>query len=159
RVAFRSNHPDQDFQQDRQDGVLNPNTVKLADLNGDGIADLVVANGGGNNVLVYLGVNGGGFSPAHTFFAGTNPTGLTSSDLNGAGMLDLVVANQGSNDISILFGHGQGESWTLMPGPRLRAGLGPTATVVQDVNGDGLLDILVANSASNNVFLLPGVGG
>src|SRR5262249_24240924 len=43
------------FQQDRQNGVLAPNAVRVADLNGDGLADLIVANGGGNDVLVYLG--------------------------------------------------------------------------------------------------------
>ena len=32
--------------------------------------------------------------------------------------------------------------------------MGPVGTVVQDVNGDGIDDILVTNSESNNVYLL-----
>jgi hypothetical protein len=41
---------------------------------------------------------------------------------------------------------------------RLKAGLGPSSTLVQDVNGDGIPDILVSDSGSNQVALLPGVG-
>jgi hypothetical protein len=144
--------------QDRQNGVLSPNEVVLADLNGDGIPDLIVANGGGNNVLVFPGLGNGQFGSAHSFFVGTDPVGITVSDVNGDGVPDLVVANQGSNDVSVLFGMGQGAAWTLTNGPRLRAGTGPVATAVADVNGDGIPDILVANSQSNDVYLLTGVG-
>src|SRR5262249_756475 len=43
--------------------------------------------------------------------------------------------------------------------PRLNAGLAPVSTVVQDVNGDGIPDLLVTNSGSNDVFMLPGRPG
>ena len=81
------------------------------------------------------------------------------ADVNGDGRPDLVVANKGSNDVSILLNQPQGNSITFTPGPRLKAGSGPVSTVVQDVTGDGIPDVLVSNSQSNNVMLLPGVGG
>src|SRR5262249_38278967 len=140
--------------------------VKLADLNGDGIPDLVVANSGSNNVLVYPGLPGtdrGQFGPAlnggHGFFTGTNPVGISVADVNDDGHPDLVVANKGSNDVSVLLNQPQGNSLTFIPGPRLKAGSGPVDTVVQDVTGDGKPDILVSNSQSDNVMVLPGVGG
>jgi hypothetical protein len=148
----------QTFQQTRQDGVLDPNNVVVADLTGNGLPDLIVANGGGNDVLVYLGQPNGQFGPAQAFYVGTDPVSVAVADLNGDGIPDLVVANKGSNDVSVLFGSGQGSNWTLVNGPRLHAGIGPDAVAVADVYGNGVPDILVANSLSNNVYLLPGVG-
>jgi hypothetical protein len=146
--------------QDRNDGLLAPGAVKLVDLNGDGIPDLVVANSGGNSVLVYLGLGHGQFGPKHEFFVGTNSVGLTVADVNGDGIPDLVVANEGSNDVAVLFGQGTGASWTFVPGQRLQSGgSGPVSTVVEDFTGHGVPDILVSNSQSNDVALIPGVGG
>ena len=113
---------------DRSSGLLAPGAVSLADLNGDGIPDLIVANSGSNNVLVYPGLGNGQFGPAlnggHGFFTGTNPVGITVANLNGRP--DLVVANKGSNDVSILLNEATADGgFTFVPGPRLQAGLGP----------------------------------
>jgi len=145
--------------------ILGPGAVQRADLNGDGWGDLIVANSGSNNVLVYLGLSNGQFADAQTFVAGTNPTGITIADLNGDGRLDLVVANRGSNDLTVLLGAGTAADWTMTPGPRLQTGgTAPVSTVVKDVTGpggqsDGILDLLVSNSGSNSVTVLPGTGG
>ena len=80
-------------------------------------------------------------------------------DLNGDALPDLVVANQGSNDLTVLFGQSNNADWSLVPGPRLAAGDGPASTIVQDANRDGLPDIVVTNSRSNDVMVLPAVGG
>src|SRR5262249_42400447 len=158
-VDVHYSQPGQSFTQDRANGLLAPGAVKLADLNRDGIPDLLVANSGANNVLVYLGLGNGQFGPVHSFFAGTNPAGITVKDLNGDRLPDLVVANEGSNDATVLLGQGTGAAWTLTSGPRLRAGAGPVQSAVEDVTGDGIPDILIANSQSNNVSLLRGLGG
>ena len=116
--------------------------MQLADLNGDGIPDLIVANSGSNNVLIYPGLGNGQFGPAlnggHGFFTGTNPVGITVADVDGDGRPDLVVANKGSNDVSILLNQKQGNSITFTPGPRLKVGSGPVSTVVRDFLGDGI---------------------
>jgi hypothetical protein len=138
--------------------------VLTADLNGDEIPDLIVADGGGNRVLVYPGLPGGGFGTAlnsgNGFATGTNPVSVTFADVNGDGRPDLVVADQGSNDVSILMNEGlPGGDFTFTRGPRLRVGVGPVSTVVQDVNGDGIPDLVVSDAGSNDLTVVPGRGG
>ena len=91
-------------------GLLDPGAVKLADLNGDGIPDLIVANSGSNNVLIYPGLGNGQFGPAinggNGYFVGTNPVGITVANLTGP-LPDLVVADKGSNQVSILLNQSQ----------------------------------------------------
>jgi hypothetical protein len=144
-------------------GLVTPGAVTLADLNNNGILDLIVANSGSNNILVYIGHGNGTFDSTalnggHGFFTGTNPVGITVADSNGDGRLDLIVANKGSNDVSILFNEKVGNSFTFVPGPRLAAGVGPVATALADINGSGHPDLLVADSSANQVLLLQGIG-
>ncbi len=146
------------FRQLRTSGLLAPEAVGADDLDGDGVLDLVVANSGANTVLVYLGLKGGQFSAARSFFAGTNPVSVAVEELNGDNLPDLVVANEGSNDVTVLFGHSTPTGWTLTNGPRLRAGSGPVQAIVQDDNSDGVPDILVVNKASSDIYLLAGLG-
>ena len=141
------------------DGLQSPSAVVMADLNGDGIPDLVVVNSGGNSVLVYPGLGNGKFGPAESFPVGTDPVAVAVGDLTGDGMLDLAVANQGSNDVSILMGSGHGSSWTLTPGPRIQAGFDPTAIAIADATANGIPDLLVSDGAAGQVRMIPGVGG
>ena len=142
-------------------GVLAPGAVLLADLNGDGIPDLIVANSGGNNVLVYPGLGNGQFGPpingTEGFPVGTDPTGLAVADLNG--QPDLLVADTGSNDVSVLLGQGSGSSWTMIPGARVQTDAGPVALAVGNLLGGTQPDLAVANSGANNVQVFPSIGG
>jgi large repetitive protein len=143
-------------------GLISPGAVTLADLDNNGILDLIVANSGSNNVLVYPGLGNGTFgSPlngGYGFFTGTNPVGITVADVNNDGRPDLVIANKGSNDVSILINEKVGSSFTFVPGPRLKVGDGPVSTQVATVAGNSLPDLIVANSGSNDVWLLQGIG-
>ncbi len=147
---------------DEASGILAPGALALADLNGDGIPDLIVANSGSNNVLVYPGLGNGQFGPAlndgRGFFTGTNPAGITVADLTGNGRPDLIIANRGSNDVSILINVKSGNGFTFKPGPVLSAGLGPVSTLVGDFTGNGIPDLLVTDSYSNQTIVLPGTG-
>jgi hypothetical protein len=142
-------------------GLLAPGAVVLADLNGDGIPDLIVANSGGNNVLVYRGLGNGQFGPelngSHGFDVGTNPVSITVADLNGRP--DLVVVNQGSNDVSILLNEPTADGgFTFVRGPRLQGGDGPTSTAIMNVPGNSYPYLLVSDGGPGQVRILPGVG-
>ncbi len=120
---------------DRTTGLLLPGAPLLADLNGDGIPDLIVPNTGGNNVLVYPGLPGGGFGQAlndgNGFFTGTNPVSVVVADVNGDGRPDLIVANRGSNDVAILINEPEGTGFTFAP----RAGSRPARARLQSCMG------------------------
>jgi hypothetical protein len=146
---------------DQTGGLLAPGAVVLADLNGDGIPDLIVANSGGNNVLVYPGLGNGQFGPelngGDGFFVGTNPVSVTVANLTGRP--DLVVTNEGSNDVSILLNEPTANGgFTFMAGPRFQGGAGPTSAVVTNVPGNNEPDLLVTDGGSDQVRLLPGTG-
>ena len=149
-------------------GLLAPGAVAVADLNGDGIPDLIVANSGGNNVLVYPGLGNGQFGPAlgggKGFFTGTDPVGVTVANLNGRP--DLVVADRGSNDVTILLNQATADGgFTFVPGPRLnlktatQQGIGPVATAIVPSPTGGPASLAVSLSGSNQVWVIPGVGG
>src|SRR6266511_2449891 len=78
----------------------NPNSVAIADFNGDGKLDLAVANTDTDNVSVLLGNGNGTFSSAQNFAAGDGPQSVAIGDFNGDGKRDLAVANGFSNNLS-----------------------------------------------------------
>jgi FG-GAP-like repeat/Cep192 domain 4 len=116
-----------------------PTSVATGDFNSDGRLDWVVANGGDNNLWLYLG-NGDGTSQFPTIIQlGGSPIEAVAADLRGNGTLDLIVAEPDSSSVSVLMGDGHGgfssEARLPLPAP-------PFSLAVQDFNGDGHLDIV-----------------
>ena len=86
-----------------------PVAIAVADLNGDGQPDLVVANANANTVSVLLATGTGSFGPRTDFATGAYPNAIAVADLNGDGHPDLVVANAGGTDtVSVLLGDRHG---------------------------------------------------
>jgi len=89
-----------------------PTSVAVGDIDGDGVNDLVVANGSSDDLSVLLGTGSGAFSSEQRFGAGDRPSYVTLGDLDGDGALDGVVTNAFSDDVSVLLGE-QGEAADL----------------------------------------------
>jgi hypothetical protein len=154
-TPLTSNNAQNSFQAQQTYAVAAyPHSVVIADVNGDGIPDLVTANGSGS-ISVLVGNGNGTFQPQHTFFAGAAPYGLAVADLNGDGKLDLVVANSGGDNVAVLLGNGDG---TFAAPQTFAVGTAPQSVAIADVNGDGKPDLVVANYAVHTISVLLGNG-
>jgi hypothetical protein len=131
-----------------------PAYVTAADVNGDGIPDLIVTNLGSNSVGVLLGNGNGTFQSEQTFATELLPAQVVVADLNGDGKPDLVVENVNDRSVSVLLGNGNG---TFHAQQTFARGFAPSSVVVSDLNGDGKPD-LVITTISDDVSVLLGNG-
>lgn len=145
------------------DGVNHPQAVTLADLNNDTWPDMIVANSGGNNVLVFPGRPGGLFGPeingGRGVSVGQTPVSVTVNYVDGdPSRAQLIVSNKDSNSVTILdaqFGPG---GLGFSPSATIGTPSGPVTTLVYDVNKDGNPDLFVCNSGPGSVTMYPGRG-
>ncbi len=139
-----------------ESGGLDPHSVAIADVNGDGRPDLVVANVYANSsatsgsIGVLLGNGDGTFRPAMSFDSGAlNAVSVKIADVNGDGIPDLVVANECSNGdctsgtVSVLLGNGNGTFQSAVN--YASGGQYASSVAVADVNRDGKPDLIVSN--------------
>lgn len=115
---------------------IDPQSVDIADLNGDAIPDLLVENGGSKTVSVLLGLGGANFSRQVVYATGDTTTSLLVHDVDGDGTLDMLLG--GTDGIRLLAGRRDGtfgEAQVIVAGPE------PKGLVAADLNGDGRSDL------------------
>jgi VCBS repeat protein len=145
---------------------LGPWSMAVADFNGDGRSDLVVANYGHTpdyfgTISVLLGNGDGTFSGQLLYDTGANPNSVAVSDLDGDGHPDIVTSNFGddpqfdSNTVSLFLGNGDG---TFRSMGELSVGENPVSVSIADLNGDGHPDLVSPSLTSNTVSVLLGNG-
>ena len=132
-----------------------PVFVAAADINRDGILDLLVTDIANNAVHAFRGAAGAGFSFDASFPVGNHPTQAAVADLDRDGNLDLVTTNEDADSISVLIGQTGG---SFGAATEHAAGNGVRSVSVADVNADGALDIVAGNGLGASIGVLAGNG-
>jgi hypothetical protein len=142
--------------------------ISLGDLDGDGKPDLAVSNSGifgnyGTSVSVFrnttiTGATTFSFAAKADFTTGTSPYPVNVADVDGDGKNDLVTANFVDNNISVLRNTSTSGSISFATQATFATGNGNSYIGIGDLDGDGKVDVAVANfgptSTGNTVSVL-----
>ncbi len=133
-----------------------PRTGVVADLNGDGVPDACVAHESGLAAL--LGTGGGDFAPAVETPLAVQPYGVAAGDVDGDGWSDLAVSDVFATPPSVHVFVSQGDGQFVLVAslvvPKLAG-----SVLLQDLDGDGLLDLIAINAyPTQAVLVAPGLG-
>jgi len=149
-------------------GGLYAWSAAVGDLNGDGFPDLIVAVACGTNcnhglLSVLLGKGDGTFGAPVTYETGPIASSVAVGDFNKDGHLDVVVANLCNTNncrygahggLSLFLGNGDGTLQSPFVGGS--GGEYGYSLAVADLNGDGNLDVVVANQCNDRKCQQPG---
>ena len=134
----------------------NANSVAIGDIDQDGKADLAVVNYNSNTVSVFLNISPEvgliSYAPKVDFSTGTAPSSVSIGDLDGNGWVDLVVTNANNNSVSV-FRNSNTMNGMINYDTRVDFATEstPFSVSVGDMDGDGKLDLAVANQNGSAV--------
>jgi hypothetical protein len=133
-----------------------PRGVVVADVNGDGRNEVIVANFGAGTLIGQdnttepassISVFAGNIKKDISASAGKSPRGIAAGDLDGDGVADLVVTNYADGTITII-------TKKLAQSETIAVGKHPVGVAIGDLNGDGKNEIAVAVYSDNAVVIL-----
>jgi hypothetical protein len=163
-VSVLLNRSDGSFEAKRDYATgRGPDSLAIADLNGDGSSDLVTANADSNTVSVLLNRGDGSFEAKHDYASDGDPHLLRLADLNGDGMPDMlfVSANPVEPSLVVLLNNGDGSFQagqyydTTCPTCADNQSVEVDSVAIADLNGDGSPDVATSLTNELEYWLAP----
>jgi len=138
-----------------------PIDVALADLDGDGALDVVTCNETASTLSLLRGTGTGSLLPATSVAVGSVPSAVVAADLDQDGDADVAVSSSAAKTVRLFLNDGAGG---LVGGTSFNAPSGhrPTRLVADDVDADGVIDLVAALSftvSAGGFAVLRGTGG
>lgn len=127
--------------------------VLTADLDADGLSDVVLSSWGDATLRVLLGSSDRGMFGRPEIAVGSAPNGIAAADFDGDGKLDLAVVNNGDFTVSILHGAGDGTFDSETP---ISVGKDLQPIVAADLDHDSDIDLAVGGH--DEIFTLSNRG-
>ncbi len=129
-------------------------SMAAVDVNSDGMVDLLSIASDYPAFTVSLSNGDGTFRAPVSYSMGGNAYGLAVGDFNGDGSIDVATADYAGNSVSVRLNQGNGTYGTRVS---YATGISlPTRIEQGDITGDGILDLVVADS--QGVKMLQGAG-
>ena len=123
-----------------------PHDLAIGDADGDGILDILTANGGGGTVSVFLGLGDGTLAAPIGYRQGGYRGTIALGDLDSDGDLDVVTGDA----VGLLENDGEGSFRDITEEPLMRGAMVTTA----DLDGDGAPEIIAADATGNQIHVL-----
>ena len=140
-----------------------------ADLDGDGVVELIAGAPGEDRVYIWLATGAGLAAGPDVTLSGDSGSGfgsaLATGDLDGDGAIELVVGapDAGAGAVVVVYAPTTAEAASTSVGGVTAGDAFGTALAVGDVDGDGLDDLAVgapyANGTAGQSYVFTGGGG
>jgi hypothetical protein len=136
------------------DTAVKPIALDAADLDGDGLRELITAHQSIKKVSLLSNL-GGSFGAPEPMSVGTRPFAIRAADLNHDGLTDIAVAGRSSDAIAWRLNNGDG---TFAPKQSVTTAGKPAALLVADLDGAGHADLAFLQQSWDQLTVMRNLG-